>query len=90
MARQLLHRGEYVPGRDIDYTSLVLESHSPENEEMWVAINALRILDSPNGQVLPRNTADAIVIGYDICGRFGRPSIRVLGSVGRVRGVPEE
>ena len=33
---------------------------------------------------------DAVVIRYDICGRFGPLSIRVLGSGGRVRGVPEE
>ena len=33
---------------------------------------------------------DPVVIRYDMCGRFGRLPVRVLGSVGRVRGVPEE
>ena len=33
---------------------------------------------------------DAVVIRYDMGGRFGLMPIRVLGSVGRVRGVPEE
>ena len=40
-ANQLSKRGEYVPGRDVDYTSLVPDLHSPENERPWVAINAL-------------------------------------------------
>ena len=61
-AKQLLSRGEYVPGKDVDYTSVVPDLHSPENEQPWVAINALRILDSANSTVLRKPTSEAIAL----------------------------
>lgn len=50
--QHLLAKIEYVPSRDMDFTSIVPELHSPENEQIWMAINAIGVYIGSNAQFL--------------------------------------
>lgn len=52
----LARRSDYKPTRDSDYVSVAPELHSPDNEDCWVAINALRCLTRDRASVFSRSS----------------------------------
>jgi hypothetical protein len=75
--RSNLGETDYAPRKDLDFSSIVPELHSPENEEMWVAINAIGTYLSPLASVISRSNVARLSakISQDIDYFLKRPPV---------------